>query len=67
MTPALRLIYLSLGSHTIIMAQPDGDKSYCMVNLLDESNRKLIEQIEVKSASELAETIIKLQKQIGEP
>jgi hypothetical protein len=49
------------------MAQPDGDKSYCMVNLLDESNRKLVEQIEVKSASELAETIIKLQKQIGEP
>ena len=45
MTPALRLIYLSLGTHTIIMAQPDGDKSYCMVNLLDESNRKLVEQI----------------------
>ena len=67
MTPALRLIYLSLGSHTIIMAQPDGDKSHCMVNLLDESNRKLIEQIEVKSASELSEVLIKLQKQIGEP
>ena len=66
MTPALKLIHLHLGSYTIIMAQPDGDKSYCMVNLQD-NNRRLIEQIEVKSASELAETIIKLQKQIGEP
>jgi len=66
MTPALRLIYLPLGSHTIIMAQPNGDKSHCMVNLQD-SDQRLIEQIEVKTASELAETIIKLQKQIGEP
>mgnify|MGYP003660294460 CR=1 FL=1 len=67
MTPANKLIYLPLGSYKIIMAQPDWDKSICVVNLLDESNRKLVEQIEVKSASELAETIIKLQKQIGEP
>jgi len=48
------------------MAQPNGDKSHCMVNLQD-SDQRLIEQIEVKTASELAETIIKLQKQIGEP
>ena len=66
MTPALRLIYLPLGTHTIIMAQPAWDKSICVVNLQD-SDQRLIEQIEVKSASELAETIIKLQKQIGEP
>jgi hypothetical protein len=66
MTPAIRLIYLPLGSYTIIMAQPNGDKSHCMVNLQD-SDQRLIEQIEVRTASELAETIIKLQKQIGEP
>jgi hypothetical protein len=48
------------------MAQPDGDKSYCMVNLQD-NNRRLIEQIEVKSASELTEVLIKLQEQTKKP
>ena len=66
MTPALKLIHLHLGSYTIIMAQPDGDKSYCMVNLQD-NNRRLIEQIEVKSASELTEVLIKLQEQTKKP
>lgn len=66
MTPANKLIYLPLGSYKIIMAQPDWDKSICVVNLQD-SDQGLIEQIEVKSASELSEVLIKLQKQIGEP
>tara|TARA_R110001592_G_scaffold70690_2_gene216407 strand:+ start:2211 stop:2414 length:204 start_codon:yes stop_codon:yes gene_type:complete len=67
MTPAVRLIFLPLGDHTVVIAQADTkEHPHCTVSLKD-PNGNLVDQTSVTNSIDLADALKRMEILIGEP
>ncbi len=66
MTPAVKLIFLPLGDHTVVIAQADTkEHPLCTVSLKDQEGN-LVNQVAVTNSIDLAAALTRMEILIGE-